>query len=226
MLSLTETWKTTYPDAHIGFLVVRNAANPEHCEALDARKAQLEKALRERFGSAGREGIKQHPTIAAYNTYYKQFKKTYHVQHQVASIALKGRDIPRTAALVEAMFMAELNTLLLTAGHDLDSVTPPIRVGVASGTESYTSISGAEQTLKPDDMFIADSQGILSSIIYGPDRRTMIGPDTRNVLFTIYGPPGVPASLVHEQLEGIRDNVILVAPKTEIETLTVLSAAT
>jgi hypothetical protein len=34
-------------------------------------------------------------------------------------VALKGKAIPRQAALVEAMFMAELENLILTAGHDL-----------------------------------------------------------------------------------------------------------
>ena len=46
--------------------------------------------------------------IPAYNACYKGFKKTYHVQLQLESVALKGRSIPRVAALMEAMFMAEL----------------------------------------------------------------------------------------------------------------------
>ena len=60
--------------------------------------------------------------IQAYAAYYERFNKTYHVQLQLESVALKGKSIPRVSALVEAMFMAELENLLLTAGHDLDVV--------------------------------------------------------------------------------------------------------
>lgn len=222
MLTLTERWTRTYPDAFIGMLIMRDVRNPESCPPLEVEKAGLESRLRDRFGPLGRAGIKAHPIIEAYTAYYRPFKKTYHVQNQLESVALKGRDIPRAAALVEAMFMAELAYLLLTAGHDLDAVKAPVRVDVADGSETYVRINGEEQVLKARDMAIFDAEGVLSSIIYGPDRRTMITPETRNVLFTLYAPPGVPRELVCRHLGAIRDNVLLVTPDAVIETLAVL----
>jgi DNA/RNA-binding domain of Phe-tRNA-synthetase-like protein len=204
---------------------MRDVANPETCAPLDARKEALETRLREDFRGLGREAIKELPVIQAYRTYYKQFKKTYHVRHQLESVALKGEDIPRTAALVEAMFMAELEHLLLTAGHDLDKLVPPVTVDVAQGNETYMRINGKEQTLKAGDMFIADAEGVLSSIIYGPDRRTMIRPQTCNVLFTTYAPAGVPVTLVEEHLETIRDHAMLIASEATVDTLQVITAA-
>jgi len=224
MLILSESWQTAHPEAHIGILTMRNVATPDHAPALDERKAALEAKLREQFDGQTRSAIKALPTIRAYAGYYKQFKKTYHVQHQLESVALKGRDIPRTAALVEAMFMAELENLLLTAGHDLDAVRQPVTVHSAEGTESYAGISGQELVLKAGDMFIADAEGVLSSIIYGPDRRTKIGPETRNVLFTVYAPAGIAAEDVDKHLRSIRDYVHLVAPGAEAEELRVYSA--
>ena len=49
------------------------------------------------------------------NTHGKHLKKTYHVQHQLESVVLKGKSLPNVAALVAAMFMAERDDLLLTA---------------------------------------------------------------------------------------------------------------
>jgi DNA/RNA-binding domain of Phe-tRNA-synthetase-like protein len=224
MLTLTETWTETYPAAHAGILVMRNVTNPEDAPALDNRKRELEGALRSRFAGMGRAAIKALPVVQAYNAYYKGFRKTYHVRHQLESVALKGRDIPRAAALVEAMFMAELEHLLLTAGHDLDVVAPPVTLGAADGSERYTRINGKEQTLKAGDMFIADAEGVLSSIIYGPDRRTMIRPTTRNVLFTVYAPAGIAEAATREHLIAIRDNVRLVAPESEVAELDVYGA--
>ena len=43
-------------------------------------------------------------------------------------------------------------------------------------------------------MMFVDGEGIVSSIIYGPDRRTRMTDKTRNVIFTIYGVPGTRGS--------------------------------
>ena len=117
--------------------------------------------------------------------------------------------------------MAELASLLLTAGHDLDVVEPPVRIDVADGTERYTKLSGAEQALKAGDMYIADAQGVLSSIIYGPDRRTRITPQTTEALFTVYAPRGVGDQAVREHLHDIRYFVRLIAPQAEAALLEV-----
>jgi hypothetical protein len=47
-------------------------------------------------------------------------------QSELESVARKGKSIPSRAALVEAMFIAELENLILTAGNDLDVVVPPV----------------------------------------------------------------------------------------------------
>jgi DNA/RNA-binding domain of Phe-tRNA-synthetase-like protein len=140
---------------------------------------------------------------------------------QLESVALKGKPIPRVAALVEAMFVAELKNLLLTAGHDLDVVQPPIQLDVARGSECYVRLNGQEQMLKAGDMFIADTEGILSSVIYGPDRRTQIRPDTRRALFTVYAPPGIKEQAVYRHLQDIEANARLIAPEAETELLRV-----
>ncbi len=216
MLTLTEPWKTTYPTAAIGILAMRNVANPATCPALEARKAALEADLRARFADKSRDDIKALPEMQAYAAYYKRFKKTYHVQLQLESVALKDKPIPSVAALVETMFMGELKNFLLTAVHDLDVVQPPVSINVADGSERYVMMNNEEQPLKPGDMFIADAEGVLSSIIYGPDARTQVTAETRNVLFTVYAPEGIAAGAVQHHLEDMRDFVWLIAPGAEV----------
>ena len=221
MLTVTETWKTAYPTASVGILAMRGVANPATCPALEARKAELETELRERFTGKTRADIKALPEFQAYAVYYKRFKKTYHVQLQLESVALQGKSIPSVAALVETMFMGELKNFLLTAVHDLDVVQPPVRIDVADGSESYVTLNGQSQMLKPGDMFIADAVGVLSSIIYGPDTRTQVTAETRNVLFTVYAPEGITPETAQCHLEDTRDLVWLIAPDAEIVELRV-----
>lgn len=221
MFEVTSAWKSAYPEAHAGVLMMRAVSNPAHDPALESRKAALEEGLRSQFSGQDRSIIASHPILRAYGDYYRQFKKTYHIQLQLESIVLKGKSIPSVAALVEAMFMAEMKELLLTAGHDLDSLHLPLTLDVATGNERYTVLRGEEQVLKAGDMMISDQIGIISSIVYGPDQRTQITPDTRNVIFTVYAPPGIDEQTVAQHLQGIKDNVMLFAPQAQVELLKV-----
>jgi len=113
--------------------------------------------------------------------------------------------------------MAELKNLLLTAGHDLEAIDMPIKLDVASGKEKYTLLNGQEKELLPGDMVISDLKGIISSIIYGPDQRTRIKPNTQEVLFTVYAPPGIEKFKVFQHLQDIQNYVHIIAAESEVE---------
>src|SRR5262245_66561575 len=104
--------------------------NPELSPALEMRKSELEQSLRARADHSGREATTPEPVLRSYADYYRARGKTYQVKAQWESVALKGKPIPSRAALVEAMFIAELESLILTAGHDLSIVELPVRVDV------------------------------------------------------------------------------------------------
>ncbi len=221
MFEVASEWKSTYPEAHAGVLVMRAVSNPAHHAELESQKTVLEEQLRAQFSGQDRATIASHPVLQAYGEYYRRFKKTYHIQLQLESIVLKGKSIPSVAALVEAMFMAEMQDMLLTAGHDLDRLHVPLTLDVATGTERYTLLRGEEQILKAGDMMISDQMGVISSIVYGPDQRTQITLDTRNAIFTVYAPPGIGEELVGEHLQHIKENVMVFAPQAQVESLNV-----
>jgi len=213
VFTVSEGWKTTYPGAAVGVLITQDVANPQRHPALDERKEELEKELRTHYAGYDRADMKALPVLEAYGAYYRRFRKTYHVRLQLESVVFKSKSIPAVAALVEAMFVAELKNLLLTAGHDLAAVKEPVGVDVAEGSERYVLLNGQEQQLKPGDMMIGDAVGVISSVLYGPDQRTRITPETKQGLFTVYAPPGIGNDAVQKHLEDIRDNVLLVAPQ-------------
>jgi DNA/RNA-binding domain of Phe-tRNA-synthetase-like protein len=221
MFQIADAWKAAFPEGHAGVLVVRGAANPPQHAGLDKKKSDLEAELRARFGGLDRPALLNLPALRAYDDYYRRFKKTYHIQLQLESIVFKRKSIPSVAALVEAMFMAEIEDLLLTAGHDLDVLHLPLTLDVAEGTEVYTLLRGDEQILKPGDMFIRDGEGPISSVIYGPDRRTQIRPETRNAIFTAYAPPGIAGEAVEEHLQHILRNIKIFSPGVATEKLEV-----
>ncbi|HVM72408.1 MAG TPA: phenylalanine--tRNA ligase beta subunit-related protein [Anaerolineales bacterium] len=221
MFEVTQAWKTAFPGAHAGVLVMRDVQNPASDARLERAKEDLMGQLRTRYGGLDRSQLQALPVLQVYEAYYKRFKKTYHVQLQLESIVFKGKSIPSVAALVEAMFMAEVKNMLLTAGHDLDSLQAPIRLDVTRGSEIYTLLRGQPQQVKAGDMMISDEQGILSNIIYGPDQRTQIQAGTRNVLYTTYAPAGIEAAAVDAHLRDIEACVRMFSAQARTELLQV-----
>jgi DNA/RNA-binding domain of Phe-tRNA-synthetase-like protein len=214
-LVASEAWTETFPGATVGALVMRGVSNPQHSAALDAAKEALEAELR-----GGLEVDER--VLAAYVDYYRDRGKTYHVKAQRASVASQGKPIPRRAALVEAMFMAELRNLVLTAGHDLAAVSLPVRADVSVAGDRYQPLGGGEAVLDDGDMLMADGISIISSVLRGPDERTRITDRTRSVLFAVYAPPNIGRDVVLSHLRDVRANVELVAPKATAEALITL----
>src|SRR5215211_1371014 len=225
MLVTTDTWRRTFPGAVVGALIMRGVRNPEQSAALEAAKRRLEEDLRAAATASRHGGLSADRVLRAYVDYYRARGKTYQVKAQRDSVALKGKLIPRRAALVEAMFMAELANLILTAGHDLDAMTPPLRADVTADGDRYILLNGAEAVLERGDMMMADGVGIVASVLRGPDQRTRITPETRHVLFAAYAPAGVGVDAVRNHLDDIQANVRLVAPEAQTEELATLTAS-
>jgi len=221
MIRISPNWKAQELDSSVGLLVIMGAPNvPDNLELKKAKKV-LEEELRVRYAGMDRKALREEPVLAAYDAFYRRFRKSYHVQLQLESVVIKGKPIFSPSALVTCMFMAELKTGLLTAAHDFDSLELPLTAEIAAGEETYQQLNGTKKQLKAGDMYIRDLQGILSSVIYGPDQRTQIRPDTVNSLFTTYGPPGITVSQVEAQLEILEGYIRLFAPEATRDYLVV-----
>ena len=182
------------------------------------RRESLEAELRQRLAGKSRaELLAELPRLQAYATYYRRFKKTYHVLLQLESVALKGRSIGGGPPLVTAGFMAELQSQLLTATHDLDTLRQPLRLCAAAGDERYTALNGEELQAKPGDMLMADAGGPICTVIAGQSRASSVQADTRRALFVVYAPAGIATDAIQRHLDEIEALVRLLAPAVQRE---------
>ncbi len=221
MLQISEELKEAYPGGFIGEVSFKNV-NMDDVEAINLNrvKDELVESLRNKYKDYSRVAFIQTEPMKSYVTYYKKFKKTYHVLLQLESIILKEKSIPKINPLVMIMFIAELKNLILTAAHDLDRITLPIGVELSRGDERYNLLNGMEKELPAGDMFMEDREGIISSIIYGPDNRTQITEETNSALYTVYAPPGIEGSLIIEHLNDIAHYIRFAAPQAEMIKMT------
>ena len=155
--------------------------------------------MRERFPG---ETIDADPVARAYAQYFRRYDERYPVVHQAKTV-LAGRSIDSNSALVEAMFTAELDSLVLTSGHDLRALRFPLAVDVAVAGDEYTKISGKDQMLRARDMIVRDAEGIIASVACGPDVRTRLREDTDAALFGAWCPVGIAPVTLEAHLEKL-----------------------
>jgi len=223
-LRSTDRWSQAHPGARVAALALVRVLNPPRDASLEQRSEQLRAELLQRFSGFDRAQLAGQPGVSAYVAYYKRFGKTYHLLLQLESVLLRGKAIAAPNALVLAMLMAEMNNMLLTAGHDLAAVQGNPVVDVADGTETYASLGGRAEQPKKGDMLIRDDLGILSSILYGPDQRTRIGPETEDVMYLVYAPSGISLEIVEGHLLDLEANVRLFSPNAELRARQILIA--
>jgi DNA/RNA-binding domain of Phe-tRNA-synthetase-like protein len=223
-ISPTDAWRAAHPGATIGLLEVSGLDNTGPAPRLDERKRWVEAALRARFQDFSRADFLALPIIAAYDRYYTRFKKTYHVQLQLESVVLKGKNLPEVSPAVDANFAAEIETLVLTAGHDAARLEAPITIDVSGTEEEMVQMAGTPRILRPGDMVMRDRGGISCSILYGQDNRSPISEKTTHALYVAYAPAGVPAESVEQQLASIEENIRLFAPDAIVEQHRLISA--
>lgn len=213
----TQDWRAAHPGAVIGLLeIVGVENNGQPSPALDQRKREVEARLQAEYAGFGRKDFLALPIIAAYEKYYRRFDKTYHVLLQVESIVSKERTLPDVSPLVDANFCAEVSTQVLTAGHDVAKLEGSVLMDVSYESDEIQQMNGKTTNLRAGDMVMRDRLGACCSILYGQDSRSRISPETRQVLYVAYAPPGVPAEAVEAHLALIEENVRLFAPNAQV----------
>ena len=224
MLSITATdrWRNAFQGATIGLLELSGLDNTLSSSGLMMQKRKVEAHLRERYQEFTRKDFLTLPVMSAYEKYYKHFNKTYHIQLQLESIVLKGKDLPDVSPLVDANFIAEVETFILTAAHDVAKLRGSICIDLSIEGDIMTLMNGASKLIYKGDMIMRDAEGICCSIIYGQDNRSVISENTSQVLYVAYAPPGVPIELVEIQLRKIEENVRLFSSTVLVEQLSFL----
>jgi len=220
----TPAWRSAFPGSRAAVLAVHGVANPITSDALDVAKRALESRLRDRWVGKTRADIRADPVLAVYDAFDRRFNQNYHVQMQIESIALKGKSIPSRAALVEAMFMAEMETGMLTAVHDLDALVGGVTVDLATGDEAYVRYDGVTERCKPGDQYMRDGAGVLTSITQGPTTLGRVTAVTTNALFCVYAPAGIERAMLEHHLDTLAGNVRLIVSSARISNAIILEA--
>lgn len=147
--------------------------------------------------------------------FFKKFKKTYPVMLQFESVVLKDRPFPDFNPLSEIAFLMEISTFMLSGAHDADCIEGDVTLYIADSREDF---EGRNETLHtyPKDFCARDEKGIIFSLIAGTDKRTSAQPDSRNILYPVFGTPDMDISAIQNALDTLCRYVAVLCPEAEI----------
>jgi DNA/RNA-binding domain of Phe-tRNA-synthetase-like protein len=220
----SDEWKANHPGAQISLLEISGVDNSQPAPGLEKEKRAVEGRLRERYTGYSRDDFLALPVMQAYHRYYRKFGYTYHVLLQLESVVLKGKSLPNVSPLVDANFVAELETLILTAGHDVAQLELPVTIDIARKGDEITQMNGSCKEVPVGDMVMRDESGIACTILRGQDNRSLISRSTTHVLYVSYVPEGVTEEQVRAQLLALEKDVRSFAPDCRVEGSEILFA--
>lgn len=221
MFEFDESVHIAFPGAKMGFLIMRAVSNASSNDG--GKEAEIITELKQKYGQLNRKELKMLDPIQAYVTYYKKFGYSYPVLAQLESVLQDKKSSNTESSLLQVMFLWELSSMLLTAGHDLSRLMLPLRLKAAIGSENYQCISEKETFAVNGDLMLCDRSGPISSILRGPDFKSRITASTKDVLFSVYAPPGIGADYILSNLQKLENNILEFSPSSTTEMLRVFS---
>jgi len=213
MLTIDNTALQAFPGVKAGLLAMRRLSPDQPLQPLVIPDAM--DTIRGTYGHLSRAGLKTLYPIQVYVNYYRKFGYSYHVLAQLESVLKGKKQFQTQPGLLQAMFITEVESMLLTAGYDLARLRPPLRLKAAAGNETYRSISGKEVSAVAGDLILCDGNGIISSILRGPDFDSRITAETTEALYTLYAPPGITADSLYRALSALEARIRTASPAAE-----------
>ena len=188
-ISKSERLAQRYPEAGFIAIIAEKLKNQQKNNLLEKEKLAAQAAI------TGMDDPLKTPAIKQYERFYKGFGKQYPVAQHLLSIK-KGRPIPASSTLKDAMFLTELKHGCLISGHDLGAIKGELLFDITDGKESYTKLNSQEQGLMEGDIVLRKDGRVIASMLYGPDCTTKLTEKTSDCIYFLW----MPYRISHERM--------------------------
>jgi len=115
---------------------------------------------------------------------------------------IQERGLPGGSSLVKALLLSEMGTGLLMGAQDAAPIRGPLVCDLAEEGETFRGMR-AEVLCRKGEIVLRDSEGIIATLFQGPDRRTRLNKDTKDIVFFVFSVPGMGATDVQEGMEAV-----------------------
>ena len=92
---------------------------------------------------------------------------------------------------IDAHIIAEMCQGILMAIQDLDRFRGAWTLDLAREGETFQGVSGRAMTCKDGEIVLRDEEGIVCSLFQGPDSKTKVDPESKNIAVYVFIAPGI-----------------------------------
>lgn len=117
---------------------------------------------------------------------------------------VRSKGLPSGNPLVKALLMSEMSTGLLMGAQDAAAIQGELVYDLASAEESFKGMRGTVQC-REGEIVLRDAEGIIASLFQGPDHRTRLAKETKDIIFFVFAVPGIDLEQIQEGLDKILD---------------------
>jgi len=214
-VTISERCREVYPWMPFAYGVVKNLLAIHPSDYLKAKQKEAETYIRNNSQSLTEKA-------KAISRFYKEQgeKNRSHIESLIKSIS-NGKSIKPVNVIVDSVMIAEVRNALLLGVHDLDRIEGDVVLDAAEEGERFVGIGQRAITTRPNEIVLRDSTGIWASYTQGPDARTVVSPDSKNVMILGFFTPETSREAM---IRGIQDAVghLMQAGKGEAEEVRVI----
>ena len=198
--SLSPDYTARYPGVPFGLTLISGSRNFTNPPGFDHYKRKLLRKMRRRETLAG---ISER--IDRYDQFFRSFGYECPLPKHLTRTVNSG--FPKYNLMVDVHFMAEMCAGILVAVADYDRFNGALTLDVAHEGEICRGMGERDMRTKKDEIVLRDEKEIVCVLCQGPDEKTRIDDDTRNVLFYSYGVAGIEARYLKEGLTIAADTM-------------------
>jgi DNA/RNA-binding domain of Phe-tRNA-synthetase-like protein len=138
--------------------------------------------------------------IQAFDSFFAKNDSRSPLGSQFEMVRRKG--LPPGNVLVQALLLSEMSTGLLMGAQDASAIEGELICELAGSGESFRGMRNEVQC-RAGEIVLKDNLGIIASLLQGPDHRTRLKKDTKDVVFFVFSAPGITVNEIHEGTEQI-----------------------
>jgi hypothetical protein len=139
--------------------------------------------------------------IAAFEEYFTSNGWHFPLRRQLEGILKRP---PSGGALVRALLLAETSTGVLMGAHSLSALKGDLLCDLAAEGETFVGIRNTVRC-RTNEIVLRDAEGIIASVFQGPDQRTLLKKESKNVVFFLFGAPSVTGSEVEAAAKALAE---------------------
>jgi DNA/RNA-binding domain of Phe-tRNA-synthetase-like protein len=140
------------------------------------------------------------PRIQAFESFFTQNGFRSPLGGQLKHVQEKG--LPGGSPLVKALLLSEMSTGMLMGAQDAAAIEGPLVGDLAEEGEAFRGMR-AEVLCRKDEIVLRDAEGIIATLFQGPDSRTRLNKDTKDIVFFVFSVPGISTAEVQEGVETV-----------------------